>query len=155
MRNLGTLVLERHKKFEGLAKAFAFLNRPAGCTSNDSFTETTAVLRAELPAEEAGGAVGPELAKSDLVVDVYEGGFKVWECARDLLEVMHDLERSGELRLEGAAVLEGDDFEASLTWLTHLSQQHLVEEELFETIRSISLSRKHLEELFAKYNLEL
>ena len=47
-----------------------------------------------------------ELAATDLVPNVYEGGFKVWECARDLLEVMHDLERSGELRLEGAAVLE-------------------------------------------------
>lgn len=49
-----------------------------------------------------------ELAASDLVPNVYEGGFKVWECARDLLEVLHEQSSGGdgELRLDGASVLE-------------------------------------------------
>ena len=32
LRNIGTLALEINKKFQGLAKSFAFLNPPAGCT---------------------------------------------------------------------------------------------------------------------------
>ena len=34
LRNIGTLALEINKKFQGLAKSCAFLNPPAGCTSN-------------------------------------------------------------------------------------------------------------------------
>lgn len=46
------------------------------------------------------------LACSDLVPNVYEGGFKLWECAYDLMQVMHDMAGSGELTFKGAAVLE-------------------------------------------------
>ncbi len=55
----------------------------------------------------------------------------------------------------GAPVLETGDFESSMTWLTHLGRQGLVEEDLFDAIKSISLSRKTCEEFFASYNLEL
>ena len=37
---------------------------------------------------------------------MYEGGFKLWECARDLLDVMHSMVAGNELAIEGAAVLE-------------------------------------------------
>ena len=37
-----------------------------------------------------------DLDSSDLVKGVYEGGFKLWECARDMMEVLE------ELRLQGA-----------------------------------------------------
>ena len=57
---------------------------------------------ADLGAPQAEAA----LASTDLVTDVYEGGFKLWECARDLLEVLHDTLHRGELKLDGAAVLE-------------------------------------------------
>jgi SAM-dependent methyltransferase len=46
------------------------------------------------------------MATSDLVPGVYEGGFKLWECSRDLLEVLHELDSSGELALKGTAVFE-------------------------------------------------
>lgn len=53
-----------------------------------------------------GGDASAVVTDTDLVPEVYEGGFKLWECARDLLEVLHDMARSGELVLEGAEVLE-------------------------------------------------
>ena len=53
----------------------------------------------------------------------------------------------------GSEVLETQDFEECLTWLTHLSA-NLDEKALFSCIKSISLSKKKLEELMAKYNLE-
>lgn len=46
------------------------------------------------------------LTSSDLLPNVYEGGLKVWECARDLMEVLHDLTSCGELPLAGSSVLE-------------------------------------------------
>ncbi len=55
----------------------------------------------------------------------------------------------------GAPVLETGDFESSLTWLTHLGRQGLVEEDLFEAIKSISFSKKQCQEIFDAYNLEL
>ena len=55
----------------------------------------------------------------------------------------------------GANVLETGDFETSLTWLTHLGRQGIVEEDLFDAIKSISFSRKQCGEIFASYNLEL
>jgi len=55
----------------------------------------------------------------------------------------------------GAHILESADFEDCLTWLTHLGRQQLVEDELFDTIKSVSLSKKACEEVFAKYNLEM
>lgn len=55
----------------------------------------------------------------------------------------------------GATVLETGDFEECLTWLTHLSKQDLVEEDLFDTIKSVGLSRRVLEELFGSYGLEI
>jgi hypothetical protein len=55
----------------------------------------------------------------------------------------------------GAPVLETGDFETSMTWLTHLGRQGLVEDELFDAIKSISFSRKNCEEIFASYHLEL
>ena len=45
-------------------------------------------------------------ATSDLIPGVYEGGFKLWEGTRDLLEVLHEMCAAGELALDGAAVLE-------------------------------------------------
>jgi hypothetical protein len=55
----------------------------------------------------------------------------------------------------GSNVLELGDFETSLTWLTHLGRQGMVEEDLFDSIKSISLSKKQCAEIFASYNLEL
>ena len=51
-------------------------------------------------ADAAGASV------SDLLPNKYEGGFKVWECARDLLEVMDEMVTRGELQIENTAVLE-------------------------------------------------
>ena len=50
------------------------------------------LLREEAP----DGASASVAADTDLVPDVYEGGFKLWECARDMMEVLE------ELRLQGA-----------------------------------------------------
>lgn len=55
----------------------------------------------------------------------------------------------------GSSLLESADFEDCLTWVTHLAKQELVEEDLFDSIKSISFSTKQCEELFSKYNLEL
>ena len=46
------------------------------------------------------------MSNSDLLSNVYEGGFKLWECARDLLQVISESVARGELELHGAAVLE-------------------------------------------------
>ena len=56
----------------------------------------------------ASGAEGAatSLAGSDLVPAVYEGGFKVWECAHDLMATLFQLHVSGEIRIDGRAVLE-------------------------------------------------
>uniref|UniRef100_A0A7S4FCT4 protein-histidine N-methyltransferase n=1 Tax=Chrysotila carterae TaxID=13221 RepID=A0A7S4FCT4_CHRCT len=45
-------------------------------------------------------------AVSDLVAGQYEGGFKLWECARDLLDVMSSLHDSGKINMRNARVLE-------------------------------------------------
>jgi hypothetical protein len=42
--------------------------------------------------------------KSDLQPAVYEGGFKLWECAIDLLNYF--VERSNPIQFEGKRVLE-------------------------------------------------
>ena len=60
------------------------------------------LLREEAP----DGASASVAADTDLVPDVYEGGFKLWEGARDLLEVLHDLSHCGELTIAGARILE-------------------------------------------------
>ncbi|EOD19321.1 hypothetical protein EMIHUDRAFT_45571, partial [Emiliania huxleyi CCMP1516] len=43
---------------------------------------------------------------SDLVPGGYEGGFKLWECAVDLLHELGARHRDGTLRASGASVLE-------------------------------------------------
>lgn len=54
-----------------------------------------------------GGIVGAEAAgTSDLVGGEYEGGFKVWECAHDLMLALTELCQNGQLQLAGASVLE-------------------------------------------------
>ena len=52
-----------------------------------------------------GEKVG-DLDSSDLVKGVYEGGFKLWECARDMMVVMEELRLQGTLTVRGARVLE-------------------------------------------------
>ena len=47
-----------------------------------------------------------DLDSSDLVKGVYEGGFKLWECARDMMVVMEELRLQGTLAVRGARVLE-------------------------------------------------
>lgn len=47
-----------------------------------------------------------DLDSSDLVKGVYEGGFKLWECARDMMQVMEELRLQGALTVRGARVLE-------------------------------------------------
>ena len=47
-----------------------------------------------------------DLNSSDLVSGVYEGGFKLWECARDVMEVMERRRLEGKLAVRGARVLE-------------------------------------------------
>ena len=65
------------------------------------------LLEAEaLPAGEQSPAASGDMSNSDLLRDVYEGGFKLWECARDLLQVISEDESRGELKLRGASVLE-------------------------------------------------
>ena len=69
-------------------------------------------LAGDNQARDSGGAAsGAEgaatsLAGSDLVPAVYEGGFKVWECAHDLMATLFQLHVSGEIRIDGRAVLE-------------------------------------------------
>ena len=78
-----------------------------------------ALLREELEQEQNGSAATAAstsvstaahaaalLTDSDLLPDVYEGGLKVWECARDLMSVMHEMSHCGELPLAGTHVLE-------------------------------------------------
>ncbi len=45
-------------------------------------------------------------AGSDLAPNIYEGGFKTWECAHDLLHAMHEAVRCDDLQIQGASVLE-------------------------------------------------
>jgi protein-histidine N-methyltransferase len=40
-------------------------------------------------------------APSDIVLGVYEGGLKTWECSLDLVEYLHDLQCSSDF--EGSA----------------------------------------------------
>lgn len=62
----------------------------------------------ELIGQENSGAAPScaQLANSDLIPDLYEGGFKLWEGTNDLLEVVQHMARCGELEMEGATVLE-------------------------------------------------
>ncbi|GMT37058.1 hypothetical protein PFISCL1PPCAC_28355, partial [Pristionchus fissidentatus] len=50
-----------------------------------------------------------DLERSDLTTHVYEGGFKVWECARDLCDLIEgradDCERKDDLQLGCGAAL--------------------------------------------------
>ena len=50
--------------------------------------------------------IGGASAEADVTPGVYEGGFKIWECALDLLEVMEARRAAGALTLHGARVLE-------------------------------------------------
>lgn len=68
--------------------------------------QAAAALCAELATTGAHNTAKPDLLRTDLVRNVYEGGFKLWECAHDLLEVLRDVSHRGELELGGAAVLE-------------------------------------------------
>ena len=52
------------------------------------------------------GTLDPGTANSDLVPNVYEGGFKVWECTHDLMLVMHELASTGKLPFASKSVLE-------------------------------------------------
>ena len=40
-----------------------------------------------------------DLDSSDLVKGVYEGGFKLWECARDMMVVLEELRLQGTLEV--------------------------------------------------------
>jgi len=55
---------------------------------------------------DAAASTTDDLNSSDLVSGVYEGGFKLWECARDVMEVMEQRRLEGKLVLRGARVLE-------------------------------------------------
>ena len=59
-----------------------------------------------LEAEACPASASGDMDNSDLLTNVYEGGFKLWECARDLLQVVSESSARGELELQGAAVLE-------------------------------------------------
>ena len=59
-----------------------------------------------LPELVGDGDKAGALDSSDLVSGVYEGGFKLWECARDLMVVMEELRLQEELVVRGARVLE-------------------------------------------------
>ena len=50
--------------------------------------------------------IGGAKSDADVTPGVYEGGFKIWECALDLLEVMEARRAAGALTLHGARVLE-------------------------------------------------
>ena len=50
--------------------------------------------------------IGGAKSEADVTPGVYEGGFKIWECALDLLEVMEARRAAGALTLHGARVLE-------------------------------------------------
>ena len=52
------------------------------------------------------GGGNDALGSSDLVCGVYEGGFKLWECAHDLMVVVEELRLQKALAVRGARVLE-------------------------------------------------
>lgn len=60
-----------------------------------------------------------ELKKSDLVAGVYEGGFKVWECAIDLIQYLSQ----NSIDLSGKKVLDLGNLKMTFkfrlwTWIT-------------------------------------
>eukprot|EP00966_Prymnesium_polylepis_P155106 3582127-Prymnesium_polylepis.1 len=67
-------------------------------------SQLATLLEADAPSEVPPAA--GNMSNSDLLSNVYEGGFKLWECARDLLQVVSECVARGELELTGAAVLE-------------------------------------------------
>ena len=48
-----------------------------------------------------------DLDSSDLVKGVYEGGFKLWECARDMMQVLEELRLQGALTVRAPAATLG------------------------------------------------
>jgi len=69
-------------------------------------TNVTVALYSGIVSTEQSGALAETTTDSDLVPHVYEGGFKLWECAIDLCEYMlaKDLGRPG--LLDGKRVME-------------------------------------------------
>ena len=53
----------------------------------------------------------------------------------------------------GAKTLENGDFEDCLYWLTHLSVQNIVEDDLFDCIKSVKFTVKACNEQLECYNL--
>jgi len=47
----------------------------------------------------SGGEKVADLDSSDLVKGVYEGGFKLWECAKDMMVVLEELRLQGALKV--------------------------------------------------------
>lgn len=80
----------------------ALLRKEAG----DSISATDLASGKRKRTDQAASDRGHELADSDLVPGVYEGGFKLWECARDLVVVLEEMESKGDLTLREARVLE-------------------------------------------------
>ena len=109
------------------------------------------LLHEELEGEQVHQDVTALMGVSDLLPDVYEGGFKVWECARDLMEVLLDLSRSGELSLAGVAVLEagcGAGLPAVLAM--QLGARHLVLQDYNPSVlRTVTMPTVQLNDLWA------
>ena len=91
-----------------------------------------------------------ELATSDLVPNLYEGGFKVWECAHDLLEEMHAMVCSGELTLRHAAVLEaGCGAGLPGAFAAHLGARHVVMQDFNASVlTSVTMHTLRLSDLW-------
>lgn len=46
------------------------------------------------------------ISNTDIIPNVYEGGFKVWECAEDLVLYLHEINQSNNFNFEGKNIME-------------------------------------------------
>ena len=122
--------LHKHTVPEGLLPVLMH-EEAAGYSSADCSASLDGQCSSAQPPQDSGGTVSSSLnitlQRSDLVANVYEGGFKLWECARDLLQVIEESALHGWLQLDGATVLEagcGAGLPGMLTM--HLGASHLL-----------------------------